>query len=53
MRRSLEQIAEWANRMSDSTEGKERETFNYLGHYSLLAAAIISRESTFDSPETI
>jgi hypothetical protein len=43
MKENLKQTAEWTNRMSDLTEGKERETFNYLGHYSLLAVAVLER----------
>lgn len=43
MKDNLQQIAEWANHMSDLTEGKDREMFNYLGHYSLLAVAVLKR----------
>lgn len=39
MKTKLLEIAEWANKQSDITEGAEREAYNYLGHYALIAAA--------------
>lgn len=39
MKKDLLKIAEWANYMSNVTEGEARKAYNYLGHYALIAAA--------------